>query len=350
MQSNQSGAAQEQSPVTRTSKHTVRKLFGLLLFIILITAAGYFILFKNFSTRGLPPPPGQTQIMTGPLRLCFIQGFNLSCGDEKMDKFTQYRLPTAEGKFITTLIPSPDKSKYIGIPYETTGMASVWLLDDKLTVIKRLKLPAGPAGDISWAQDGKSIFLAYWVQSTGELYSYNLDTETAKQLTTANEFNKNPYETKDGKIIYLSYGKEYTPYGQLYIMNADGSSPHPFDTIKTQVNNYSGILNFSYDMPTDTIFALIATTDQKFLLAYGKVNENKMQTIEVDPGRTNGDTITRLNNTTIILSRNERMEANIIDLSSGKVIKTIAKFNSPVGMISDFKINKLKLVPLAQQQ
>jgi acylaminoacyl-peptidase len=89
------------------------------------------------------------------------------------------------------------------------------------------------SGDLSWAADGKSIFIsanhrADWeyAPSNTELHQVSIADGKIKTLTDRLGPDGSPRVSPDGKMVaYLGYDDEYLGYqiAQLYVMNADGS-------------------------------------------------------------------------------------------------------------------------------
>lgn len=265
---------------------------------------------------------------------CYISKiYFITCSDQKGEKVTSYNAPQIEGKPGTHLISSPDGTKYIMI--RTDEMKdSFFILNNTLNAERALDMNIGRIYGTSWSHNGKAIFLGHGNETATHIYKYIPNTQEVIKLTKNDSIlNTNPYETKDGRIVYLTYEKK-SPLGQLNIMNMDGTDTKPYTKIADSVANYDGILSYSYDKPSDTIFALVWTkTEPTVVLAYLPVN-GSVKTVKVDQLRSSGDTITKLNNNSIVLSNPEQAEAKIIDLSTGTVTKTLNDFSSPIGFIS----------------
>lgn len=146
---------------------------------------------------------------------------------------TDLKQLTTEANPDNSLFPtwSPDGSK---IAYSSTRDRSsfgldIWVMDADGSNQTRLTDAAGQNGRASWSPDGSKIAYASIVDvvaggdttQVGEIWVMNADGSSPTALTSDGAFANSPSWSPDGSKIVFQSNRDGTD--QLYVMNADGS-------------------------------------------------------------------------------------------------------------------------------
>jgi Tol biopolymer transport system component len=85
-----------------------------------------------------------------------------------------------------------------------------------------------PAADFPIAPGGQVVFHREEESKIFNIYLLNLDNGDMTQLITGNGNHFDPTWSPDGtQIAFISDRNQHPPYGTVWVMNADGSNPHP---------------------------------------------------------------------------------------------------------------------------
>ncbi len=297
-------------------------LGGLFVVMLLI------ILMVKVLVKPKPVPVAQAP----PPKLCYVRLAHLVCGDTDGKNMVRYDLPGLPDHAIVNLEPSPDQSQFLTY-YQYPPDHGVWLLNNKLQITKKLPIPSEfQPNTVSWSRDGKFIFLE--LSKSGQersIYRVNLATGELQKLTNSG-VDSQPFETKDGHIIFLRLGGN-SNWGDPFIMEADGSRQRPLGDITRSFNDKRG---FSYDTASDTVFGHGISTDNKIQIAYGTVSSllagQAAQTISTGiVMQAPLFVAVKIDNNTLAVSQNGG--GQIIKVSSGEKVADLPHFNNPAGLL-----------------
>jgi Tol biopolymer transport system component len=116
---------------------------------------------------------------------------------------------------------SPDGSKIVFLS-DRTGVLQVWVMDAGGGNPRQLTTDPAPKDQVpDWSPDGSKIAYQSYATGNGDIYVMNADGTGQTRLTTDPAKELGGAWSPDGtKIAFLSFRN-------VYIMNADGSDPHP---------------------------------------------------------------------------------------------------------------------------
>jgi Tol biopolymer transport system component len=136
------------------------------------------------------------------------------------------RLTTGPGN---DLFPawSPDGSKIVFLS-DRTGVLQVWVMDASGANPRQLTTDPAPKDQLpDWSPDGSKIAYQSYATGGGDIYVMNADGTGQTRLTTDPAKELGAAWSPDGtKIAFLSF-RDLPAARNVYIMNADGSDPHP---------------------------------------------------------------------------------------------------------------------------
>ena len=331
-------------------------LAGSIVILILVIGGGWLIYAHqsvNNKSSSNNSAASKTGANSADSKICTIETnkiTDLDCYNTAATNKIIYELPNTNGQSINGLVPSPDGLSYIA----SNISGSLWLLSDKLTLLRQLQLPAGLSytpGTVSWSHDSKSLFLELDTASgSRQIYQYTLVSNKTTQITNNNGINTDPFQTSDGHIIYV-YWLGQNPQVP-YIMNADGSDPRPLNSLiipnysdSIYTNSFSGGA-MSYDQATDTVFITesnpssptASSSDLVYSTIAGLLSGAKPTTLVTDNSVCQlGSTIVRLNTQQVICNLPVNPDltiGNIFQLSGDKVQATISPYDVPVEVLN----------------
>ena len=349
--------AEALSPKSPTRRKFSNKLLlsGAVVILIIVIVGGWLIYTHQSMTNKSTSNNEATK--TGAIKadskICTIETnkvTDLDCYDSAATNKIIYELPNINGQSISGLVPSPDGSSYIA----SNISGSLWLLSDKLTLLRQLQLPVGLSytpGTVSWSHDSKSLFLELdTAGGSRQIYQYTLASDKSTQITNNNGINTDPFQTSDGHIIYV-YWLGQNPQVP-YIMNDDGSDPRALNSLiipnyseGIYTNSFSGGA-MSYDQVTDTVFITesnpssptASSSDLVYSTIAGLLNGAKPTTLVTDNSVCQlGSTIVRLNTQQVICNlpvNSDLTIGNIFQLSGDKVQATISPYDAPVEVLN----------------
>ena len=329
----------------------------ILIFVVLglIGFIGWWVYANQYKTN-TPTVGGnetsKTTLNPADSKICTIESktvTDLDCYNAEGQGRITYILPNISGQAINGLVPSSNGSQYIA----SNISGSLWLLSDKLTLVRQLKLPIGLSytpGTVSWSHDSKSFFLELdTANNSRQIYQYTLASNQATQISNNNGINTDPFQTQDGHIIYVYWlgGNPQVPY----IMNANGSDPRALTSLiipnyadSIYTNSFSGGA-MSYDQTTDTVFITesnpssptASSSDLVYSTIAGLLSGAKPTTLVTDNSVCQlGSVIVRISAEQVICNLPVNPDltiGNIFQLSGDKVQATISPYDVPVEIL-----------------
>lgn len=319
-------------------------------------------------------------------RPCYVQHNYLVCVDAETSKeVSRKKIPETEGKEVTQLVQSPDKSKYAialrftGDDKEKTWSYENWLLDRNLNRLEQL--PSGEGNSMystnNWSDDGSSVIITVlkkteyntWKPEPGVYLSYDIESKQTEQINVAKASESSMggsrlvARLKNGKILYqvFNIGAPYNvPPNTLGLINADGSGDTtlPLKTSSGEsVWQVYDLWSTSFDNATETLYLATSGRTKTGVFTKEESDNNQQRTgiiscqikdclrnkyrfTKVQVGGSDTEVI-RLNDHTVALTVqadsstdlpwDEFYEAQIIDLKTGKVERTIGPFKFMAG-------------------
>ena len=328
--------AQNLQPPNKSRKKLV--LIPILILLIAGAVAAWLVLSKPSKE---PVSQASTTALTQTQKICYIRLAHLVCADESGKNKVRYDLEQPSGvTAISSMSQSSDGKQYI--VYGVTANGSiVWTLDKNLKNAQVITLPNSlTASWPSLTRDGKSILTeAGNIQAVGDadrqIYRYDLSTKKIEKLTST-AFNSNPYETRDGQIVYTRFDSQTNASGgwRPFVMKSDGSRQKALGGIDTAFS----VTGTSYDSKYDTVFIYGTTTpnaNSTSEILYGKVSDlqnGKAAKVLKFSVSSSSDSVKYIGTGKIIVSTNNA--GKIVDLKTGKEIGSVDHYGVPVGVFS----------------
>ncbi|MGH7237207.1 MAG: TolB family protein, partial [Candidatus Saccharimonadales bacterium] len=224
----------------------------------------------------------------------------------------------------------PNQSEFLAVSNTAVSTNDIWILGPNLKQEQQLTLPSGVSAQTpTWSRDGKSILLEIdGAQKSRQIERYDTASSKLEQLTTTG-YNTQPYETKDGQILY-SYSSSQTGNFYPYIMHSDGSNPQ----LLGNLTSLKVIYGFSYDTATDTIFVYGVNGQGQPSIVYGTTTDflqGRVVNTLVAPVHP-GDNIVYIDKSTVVVQHNDY--ATILGLSQNTQSTTVHNFGPLIGMLN----------------
>ena len=270
---NKSGQAQV-STIDHKSRKT--KLILAVFVVCMLTIA--FALIWYFANRSKPTGPVSTKSTSTTVKstfaqstypahakICFLRLDYLECVDNQGQNRVRYSIPLPNDQYtVTSLVASPDQSQFLA-EYKSysspTDASTIWLLNDKLQMIKQINFPKGATLPIEFSsfiftRDEKSIILFLTTAkeqsfNNAAIYSYNITSGNFTRLSSwSANYLGSLAQIGDNQLIY---GYTNTS-GQNLIedISMTGQKQAPYNLPTPYI---SGGKSFSYDWQSNTLFA-----------------------------------------------------------------------------------------------
>lgn len=177
-----------------------------------------------------------------------------------------------DGMKIVYVSPCPTKSQLAGKKESYSGAG---LFIHSLETKQVIPIPSKPGGDFdpAWSPNGKSIAFTSLRNQTPQIYVYDLESDSTRQLTATTFPNRQPIWSPDSKMLAFTSARTGTQ--QIWLMASDGSGQKAF-------SRQNGGAAFTADWSPDGKNLVFSLTNS-YQLAIKTINSPKTEEIVLNP-------------------------------------------------------------------